>query len=152
MGRMMTGIASFSAVLKLGLGDLVDQDADGFLSMMAEDAVMEFPYALPGQVRRLSGRAELAAHLSRLGEVLAIDRFSPPRVHRTQDPEVTILEFTARGRGLTTAEPYDQIYISVITAKHGKIVHYRDYWNPLAVSRALGGGDAMSAGTASAAA
>lgn len=148
----MNGITSFSAMLKLGLGDRVAQDADGLLPMMAEDAVMEFPYAPSGQVRKLNGRAELAAYLARLGEVLAIDSLSPPRVHRTGDPEVTILEFTAAGRGLRTARPYNQTYISVITVRQGQIVHYRDYWNPLAVIEALDGEDAPEHGTTSAAA
>ncbi len=38
----------------------------------------------------------------------------------------------------STGKPYLQNYISVIETKDGKIVHYKDYWNPLVVLAALG--------------
>ena len=143
MANTTAGLSNFSDMLKLGLGDLVDQGANGFLAMMSEDAVMEFPYAPVGQVKQVSGRTELAAYLARLGEVLAIDSISAPRVHRTVDPGVVILEFTGTGRGLRTGKPYDQTYISVITVRDGRIAHYRDYWNPLVTGEVLGDGSAL---------
>lgn len=127
----------FTAMLKRALGSLVDQDADGFLSLVAEDVVMEFPYAPSGQPREVAGRAALApylAHLAHLASFITIDAIKPPRVHRTADPAVVILEFTARGRAVAGGQPYRQDYISVIEASGGRITRYRDYWNPLALS------------------
>lgn len=141
-------LSSFSDMLKLGLGSLVDQDADGFLSMMAEGAVMEFPFAPAGFPRQVRGRADLAAYLGRFGELLEISTISAPQVHRTADPEVVILQFSATGRGVKTGTPYNQAYISVITARNGHIVRYQDYWNPLVVTETLGGADAWASGAA----
>jgi hypothetical protein len=32
----------------------------------------------------------------------------------------------------------------VITARHGEITHYRDYWSPLAAAEVLGGLDELT--------
>lgn len=96
----------------------------------------------------MHGRADLAAYLGRFGELLEISTISAPQVHRTADPEVVILQFSATGWGLTTGAPYNQTYISVITVRNGHIVRYQDYWNPLAVTETLGGADAWAPGVA----
>lgn len=67
------------------------------------------------------------------------------RVHATTDPDVTIVEFEGFGSGVATGESYDQRYISVIRTDAGRIMHYRDYWNPLVVLRALRGSAVVDA-------
>lgn len=131
MSNTKDNFTGFADLLKRGLGDLLAPDATDFTTMMAEDGVMEFPYAPPGGVHSLKGRAELGAYLERLGGVIELLSFSEPRVHRTTDPGVVVLEFTARGRGVKTGNPYEQAYISVVTVRDGYIERYRDYWNPL---------------------
>jgi len=63
-------------------------------------------------------------------------------VHATRDLEVFILEFEGFGRGVVTNEPFEQHYISDIRVRDGQIVHYKDYWNPLAILRTLKGSEA----------
>lgn len=137
-------IPSFSAMLRGALGKALAPDAASFLDMFAENGVMEFPYAPPGSVTRLEGRPALAAHLSGLSRLIAIDHMTAPNVHQTTDPNVIVLEFGGVGRGVETGKPYDQTYISVITLSDGRIVHYRDYWNPLVAIQAVGGADAIT--------
>lgn len=142
---MAEDIVSFSDLLRTALGTRLAAGADSFLDMVAEDVVMEFPYAPAGLVDRLEGKEAIAAHLERLGGMLEIDSMSEPVVHQSTDPDLFVLEFEGHGRGVETGEAYDQNYISVIRLRQGKIVHYRDYWNPLVVLRALGGSLAASA-------
>jgi len=110
---------------------------------MAEDCIMEFPYAPSGGVRRLNGRTALAEYVNALGSILEIERITDPIVHRTQDPGVVILEFSCIGRGIKTGEPYNQHYISVITLRDGHIVRYLDYWNPLVAMQVIGDVEAL---------
>jgi ketosteroid isomerase-like protein len=49
-------------------------------------------------------------------------------VHRSQDSRVVILE---HGTILSTAVPYDNRLISVVTIEKRKIVHWRDYMDSL---------------------
>ena len=118
-------------MLKSALGDRIDPAATNFIEMMAEDFVMEFPYARPGMPTRVEGRAAVLAHLAKVGGDVSVDSASNLVVHETRDPEVVILEFDGHGRALKTGEPYEQRYISVIRARGGKIVHFKDYWNPI---------------------
>ena len=113
------------------LGDRVDPAAKSFVDMMSEDFVMEFPYARPGMPTRVEGRAAVLAHLVKVGGDVSVDSASNLVVHETVDPEVVILEFDGHGRSMRTGEPYEQRYISVIRARGGKIVHFKDYWNPI---------------------
>jgi uncharacterized protein len=137
-------LASFSALLRTALEDLLDPTASSFLEMMDVDSVMEFPYAPPGATQRLDGRAALEAHLSGFGEMLKIESMTDLTVHRTHQPGVVILEFGCVGKGVKTGEPYNQRYISVITVRNGRIAHYRDYWNPLVVLSAVGNAEALT--------
>ncbi|MDG9669505.1 nuclear transport factor 2 family protein [Hahella sp. CR1] len=132
------GFARFSDMLKHSLGSLVDQTAEDFVAMMAPDGVMEFPYAPADSVREIKGRVALSSYLSRLGDILAVDRLSEPQIHHTLTPNVVILEFECAGRALKTQRPYYQRYISVITVRDGMIERYVDYWNPLVALDALG--------------
>jgi ketosteroid isomerase-like protein len=49
-----------------------------------------------------------------------------------------ILEYTLHGTVVSTGAPYVNRFISVITVKDRKIVHWRDYLDPLAVFAAFG--------------
>ena len=142
---MTDGVESFSTMLRKALGDRVVGEAGNFVDMVADDGVMEFPYSPPGLPTRLDGRAAVARHLQALGDMIAFDRMGEPVVHATTDPNVVIVEFEGFGRGVATGEPYDQRYISVIRTSAGRIVHYRNYWNPLVVLRAIRGGAALDA-------
>jgi uncharacterized protein len=136
---MSDEIESFSAMLRRALGDRIDRGASSFVDMMAEHALMEFPYALPGLPSRLEGRDAVARHLERAAGLIAFDRMGGPTIHPSTDPDLVILEFDGFGHGVETGEPYDQRYISVIRTENGRITHYRDYWNPIAVLRATKG-------------
>lgn len=137
--------SSFSGLLRAALGDLLMPDADTFLDMVADDIVMEFPYAPPAAVPRVTGKAALAEYLPGAASLITIESMSEPVVHRTQDTGVVILEFTCKGHGTETGIAYDQTYISVVTVADGYITQYRDYWNPLIALRAMGGDDAIAA-------
>lgn len=137
---------SLSALLRDALGDRLTPDATGLLDMVADDIVFEFPYAPPGGVDRLDGKAALAAYLPGVAAILTIDTLEATAVHPCLDAQVVVIEFAATGRGNATGAPYDQRYISVVRVRDGRIVHYRDYWNPLVAIAATGGGEALTAG------
>lgn len=138
-------LSSFSAMLRVALNDLLDPAATTFMEMMADDAVMEFPYAPPGLTQRLEGRAALAEYISGLVNIIKVESMTLSVIHHTTQPGVLILEFEGAASSVQTGNLYNQIYISVITLRDGYIVHYRDYWNPLVVLEAAGGAGAIAA-------
>lgn len=141
---MTETLGSFSAMLRHALGDRLDPDANSFQEMFDHDGVMEFPFAYADLPRRIEGREALEAHLSMLSSLITFDRMSEPTIIQTTDPETVVLEFEGFGRGIATGEAYEQQYISIIRTRNGRIVHYKDYWNPLAVLGALRGAEAVA--------
>ncbi|PWS34271.1 hypothetical protein DFH01_24905 [Falsiroseomonas bella] len=139
---------SFSDLLRAALGDRL-ASSDSLLGLFTHDVVFEFPYAPDGLPRRLEGTAALAAHLERLGPLLTFGPMELGKVHAVAD--TVVFEFSCSGEGVATGAPYNQLYISVVTLREGRIAHYRDYWNPLVVLTALGGTEAAAAAYAGAA-
>ena len=68
--------------------------------------------------------------------VFFLDRCFDLRVHRADDSTVT-LEYASEGKAVATGRPYSNRYISVVTIRNRKIVHWRDYLGPLRVFAAL---------------
>jgi ketosteroid isomerase-like protein len=118
-------------MLKRVLGEHIDQNATDFSDLMAEDGVMEFPFARPDRPKKVSGHADLVAYLEPLTDILAIESFTDPVVHWTLNPNVVILEYGITGRIRSNGQPYNQSYVEIITVEDGKIKNIRDYWNPL---------------------
>jgi uncharacterized protein len=133
------------SIMKDALGERVDPAASSFIDMMSEDFVMEFPYARPGMQTRIEGRTAVIAYLASVMGSVSVETIDNVIVHETADPEVVIVEFDGHGRALKVGEPYDQRYISVIRARGGKIVHYKDYWNPIQGLKAQLGSAAVEA-------
>ncbi|WP_297730183.1 nuclear transport factor 2 family protein [Mycobacterium sp.] len=115
-------------------------DGTDFFDMHAEDAVVEFVITVPDYPRRIVGREALAELYSDYGE--SIVQSGSSEVYRYYDPEksVVILEYTMHGTVVRTGAPYVNRFVSVITVRDRKIVHWRDYLDPLAVFAALGDG------------
>jgi uncharacterized protein len=119
---------------------LLAKDMPGFVALFAPDAVMEFPFAPPGQPSRVEGLEQLHDYLGHYPELLDVRELRDVTVHETTDPEVVIVEFKAAGTVVATARPYEATYIAVLTVRDGLLHHYRDYWNPLVAQETLGGG------------
>lgn len=136
---MAETIQAFTAMLRRALGNRVNPAGDSFKDLVADDIVMEFPFAFPGGTTRLDGAQGIADHLESLAGLITLDRMTAPTVHETTDPEKIIFEVEGFGRGIITGEPYEQRYICVVTTRNGRIVHYVDYWNPFVFLRALQG-------------
>lgn len=137
MTKQQNKFEGLSDILRVGLGSRLNEDAESFLDMMAEDCVFVFPYAPPGFISRLEGRDALERYLMVLPDLIRIDEFFDLHANEMADPNKVVLEFRGRGQGRTGA-PYDQKWISVIETRDGKIVHYSDYWNPQIVLAAAG--------------
>jgi ketosteroid isomerase-like protein len=51
-----------------------------------------------------------------------------------------VVEFTCDGTVIETGRPYNQHYVALLTFDaNGKILVYRDFWNPLVAIEAFGG-------------
>jgi uncharacterized protein len=113
-------------------------DGDDFFDIHADDVVVEYIITVPDYPRRIVGREALAELYADYGQ--SIVQSGSSDVHRYHDAEqsVVVLEYTIHGTVVSTGAPYLNRFISVITVKDRKIVHWRDYLDPLAVFAAFG--------------
>jgi len=140
-------VESFPAMLRRVLGNRLRPDAETFPDMFAVDGVLEYPYAPPGLNTPIAGRDAIVANFQRIRKLLRIDGVADVAEIEVSDPDMVVLEFSGRGEGLLTKEAYNQRYISVIRMRDGNIVHYKDYWNPIAFLRAVKGSETTGAFT-----
>jgi len=140
-------VESFPAMLRRVLGNRLRPDAETFPDMFAVDGVLEYPYAPPGLNTPIAGRDAIIANFQRIRKLLRVDGVADVSEIEVRDPDMVVLEFSGRGEGVLTKETYNQRYISVIHMRDGNIVHYKDYWNPIALLRAVKGSETTRAFT-----
>jgi ketosteroid isomerase-like protein len=126
----------FFRVIEEGVAGLVD--GGHFFDLLADDVVFEFIITVPGYPRVVTGRDNLIELYSGYHAAFFLDRCFDLRIHRADDSTVT-LEYASEGHAVATGRPYGNQYISVLTIKDRKIVHWRDYLDPLRVFDALEG-------------
>jgi ketosteroid isomerase-like protein len=119
---------------------MVAGDGVVFADLFAEDGVLEYPFAPPGQPRRLRGREAIRAHFAagaparRLFEMAGVDALA----RQTDDPEVVVAQIEHHGRSAVTGQPYRFRALGIIRVRDGQIVSYEDYMDPVAAARLLG--------------
>lgn len=127
-----TNLRTPRELFERGLELLLAADMPSFLELFADDAGLEFPFATAGAPRRVRGQAQLHDYLIDYPRHLAIHEFPSVVVHETADPEVIVVEFTARGTTVRTGAGYELSYVAVLRVRDDKIVTWRDYWSPVA--------------------
>jgi uncharacterized protein len=140
-----TALPSAESLIRQHL-ELVIHDHPRWLELFDEAAVVEFPYAVAlGTPSRFEGKAAIDAYFSRAGSLFLDFRFRELRVHASEATGVAFAEGHGSARIATTGRPYEQDYVMVIEARDGKILRYREYWNPLPAIEAFGGQEALAA-------
>lgn len=127
------------------LDSLRRNDMTAFADQWAPAGSMEFPFAPPGYPV-LRSRDDVRNYLKDYSATLRIDTVTERRRHHTLDPFTVVLEFSAEGVAVQSDSPYRMDYVAVLTVGPDGVQHYRDYWNPLAATAALGGADVLSSG------
>jgi uncharacterized protein len=120
----------FFDIVMQGLAGAVD--GDHYFDAIADNAVFEYRYVFPGFPSKIEGRDALMAVYSGYGGSTVLHSGDALIVHRSQDPRVLIIEYEVHGEKISTGNPYDNRFISVVTIEDRKIVRWRDYMDSLA--------------------
>jgi ketosteroid isomerase-like protein len=110
-------------------------DGDHFWDAVAENAVFEFLYNIPGFTNKIEGRKAYMDWFGGYPNILhSADNL---RVYKSAQPHVIILEYAVHGTVPHTGKAYNNRFCSIITIEDRKIVHWRDYMDSLAVMLAV---------------
>ncbi|MGI5145991.1 nuclear transport factor 2 family protein [Plantactinospora sp. CA-294935] len=107
---------------------------------LAEDVVVEMPFAAPGRPNRIEGRREFLdfAAAGRAQLPLRIDDCRNVVIHETTDPEVIVVEYELAATVTTTGISASAPFIAVLRVRDGRVAHWREYQNPAALALATG--------------
>jgi uncharacterized protein len=119
---------------------LVIRDMPAWLELFAENAVIEFPYAPSvGTSARLEGKAAIAAYAKGVPAMMRDFVFSNVRIFPTREPHVLFAEAHGEATISSTGRRYVQDYVMHLETDGERIIHYREYWNPVPVLQAFDG-------------
>jgi uncharacterized protein len=118
---------------------LIVKDIPAWVDLLAEDAVVEFPYASAlGLSERLEGKSAIYNHMKDVSAQMQDLIFTNVREYQTSNPNALFAEVHGEATIVATGCHYQQDYVMRLETKEGKIIHYREYWNPTAVLDAWG--------------
>lgn len=126
------------AVLLKSIELLAAMDLDGYVGLFAEDAVIEFPFAPPGRPDRLDDPSSVRDYVMAIGAAVRIESFPSLVVHHLTDPHSIVAEVALHGTVVGSGAPYDVRYVWILEERDGRIVRFRDYWNPTQTSATTG--------------
>jgi uncharacterized protein len=133
MTELMTPADLFRHSLRL----LLDKDIDGWVDLCDDDVLLEFPFAPDGFPSKLEGRAAVAAYMRGYPDSIDLREIPQLDIHQLLRDDTVVAEWRGRGRIVATGAAYDMPYVAVVTVRNGRMTHYRDYWNPLAIPGSL---------------
>jgi ketosteroid isomerase-like protein len=116
-----------TSVMRALLGRLEALDFDGIGALLDDEAVFDFPF---GRGEATTGRAAIVAYLRQgMGGFLKSIRFTVQTIYPCEDPEVVIAEYTSVGERVAGGA-YQNRYVGIVRARGGKILLFREYYNP----------------------
>jgi ketosteroid isomerase-like protein len=135
----MSNTTSAVDLLQRSLDTFLAKDMKGWTDLCADDVVAEFPFAPEGSPARIEGREALFEYLRGYPDLIDVREIPTVRVYSTDDENVAIADWSVSGSVVTNGNPYEMRYATFATFREGLIVNYREYWNPQAFLKALGG-------------
>ncbi|AEV82617.1 phzA/B-like protein [Actinoplanes sp. SE50] len=107
-------------------------------AMLAEDVVVETPFAAPGRPTRTEGRERVLeqARAGRAGFPVRFDDCRAVVIHETGDPEVIIVEYELVGTHTVSGRRAAAPFIGVLRTRDGVLAGWREYQHTMAIAAA----------------
>jgi uncharacterized protein len=113
-------------------------DAEATLRYLADDAVIEFPYALPGMAPRVEGAEGLRAHSGLLPQFMRTFSYSDTTIEPMAAPGRFFVDTLVRAELLREgAAPYENRYAIVAEVVDGRITYWREYFGAVQIGELL---------------
>jgi uncharacterized protein len=132
----------FFRVIREGLKGLAK--GDDYFDLLADDVIFEYVISVPGYPRRVQGRQSIIDLYSGYDDCVRVHSTDNLRIYRDPKASVLVLEYQVHGESVQTGRPYNNRFVSIITVKDTKVVHWRDYLDPIAVFEATGWPDTLT--------
>lgn len=113
-------------------------DMDNWLDLLHDDLVLEFPYAYSlGMPGRIVGKETSVAYLASVMKHFPGLAFRNVSIEPMADPSTVLVQYEG-GCTIASGARYEQVYITIQKFKDGKMILFREFWNPAAITEAFG--------------
>jgi ketosteroid isomerase-like protein len=127
------------ALLRRYLDAVNGWDADAMREILHPEVSFEMPFALSGSPRVTKGVDAVMAYLRSVPTIAVAMRLLDIRIHAfADDPDELVAEYRSE-MTLTNGRPYQNTYISRATVRDGKLILFREHFDPAAYVEAVGG-------------
>ena len=113
-----------------------DGEPEVYLQHLDDNVQYTAPYYDGFGVR--ASKAEVASMVGAVQEMFAKVKYEVVDIITTTDPDYLIAEVQGRNVIKSTGLPYENYYLMMVKFKDGKVVEWREFSNPLVMSRARG--------------
>jgi ketosteroid isomerase-like protein len=111
---------------------------EAWKATFAEDGVWEMPFAPEPLAKSVPGRHLIGHFIDWFFDSVPDLRIDSLTVHDTTDPELFVLELRGTATVSQTGKIYANTYCTHMRIRDGKIVLFREYFNPNVVLEAFG--------------
>lgn len=118
---------------------LTGTDTQAWLELLSGDAIVEFPYAPSlGYPTRIQGTTAIAELMNATTTKFGPFSFTDISITLSESKDEAWASFHGEASVPETKKIYRQDYAAFMRVRDGKIVYYREYWNPCYFAEALG--------------
>ena len=112
------------------LSALMTRDVDQVMPLWNEAGVMEFPFVPEGSPNTFEGVDAIRMTLASAFVQRPKMSFFDIKAYQAADPDFAFVEFKG-DMTLQSGAPYNNTYIAKVEAKDGKLLHFKEFFNPL---------------------
>jgi ketosteroid isomerase-like protein len=114
-------------------------EVDALTAHLADDIVMELPFAPEGYAREHLGRDAVVKFQRAAARSFSTFAMVIDRVIETTDPRVVIAEHHSDGVAVPTGRPYRNRYVTIFELDgDGRVRRWTEYYDPTVVTGAFG--------------
>ena len=112
------------------LDALTTRDIEQVMPLWHDEGIMEFPYVPEGSPSTFEGADAIRTTLASAFVQRKTMEFLDVRAYQAADPDLAFVEFNGK-MTLQSGAPYNNTYIAKVVARGGKILHFKEFFNPL---------------------
>jgi ketosteroid isomerase-like protein len=105
-------------------------DGEAVRPLLAEDTLMQLPFAIPPFPTSKSGGDAIASGINGASRIFTSFRLTPVTFYPSPETNSVIVEAESEGE-LTKGGIYSNQYVFIFEFANGKIVLWKEYFNPL---------------------
>jgi len=113
---------------------------DQVAPLFREDGRVVLPYAPLGIPREIAGRPAIKEYYESLPQMIGALHFSNYRIRATDTPGDYVAEYASDATMRTTGASYRNTYITTVTVQNGQITELTEFFDPIRLVEAMGGG------------